>query len=418
VGVAHVRGLRAAWATDMLKGAGIVCWTRASVLSQFDGQDAHLHPTPLDGGGAPFDPDVDVRVDIQVPAGLNYAQLHQRRYPAFKTFRLWLRKGLAVPDVNLEVRLNGEDRELAWRARIDLKAPFVDLRQAIQFPLTAPLARSCRESVVTTMYVKIEHDGKVLHCGTYTTRLLPADQWSFSHDNAQTLASFVFPRDPEVERLVLAAQKYVRVLRDDATAGFEGYQAQTQEEVDLQVRALWSALLHEYRLGYINPPPAYSHEQDSQRLRTPTNVLKGGWGTCVDLALLLAAALELIDIYPTLFVLRQHAFAGYWRSPDARDRFMRVGASVGSWDDGSFNTRMPVNGMFLSSSLEEIRTYIESGELVVLEATCLTSGGSFSEAMALGWENLDDAQEFEYMIDLLSARIAQITPLPLGGGHA
>ena len=73
---------------------------------------------------------------------------------------------------------------------------------------------------------------------------------------------------------MLAAQKYVRVLRDDATAGFEGYQAQTQEEVDLQVRTLWSALLHEYRLGYINPPPAYSHEQDSQTAPPGAKVLR------------------------------------------------------------------------------------------------------------------------------------------------
>ena len=422
VAVAQVRGLRALWrlksGTD---GAGIICWTASSRLGEFAGtlaKDAVV-PTPKLAPGKRSAvagvPDVGSNLffDIELPEGLNYAQLHHKQYP-FTRFRLYVKKSFTFNNLCIEVKLNGEDRELVYRGQFNVSAPFVDFREAIEFPLTAPLARSCRESVVTTLYVKIKHKGKVLHSATYRTRLLPADQWRFSEGSAHTLASFIFPRDPQIECLLLKAQKVVRVLRDDVHAGFEGYQSDTDEDIDLQVQAIWATLLHEYNIGYINPPPAYSANSDSQRLRTPTMVLKGGWGTCVDLALLLAAAMELIDVYPVVFVLKTHAFAGYWRNEAAREDFLRIGGvGGGSRADWSVNPRRPKHGMFLTESLREIRRYTAAGKLVALEATLMTAGGSFREAIDAGLANLEDEAEFDYMIDLASARTAHITPLPL-----
>ncbi len=62
------------------------------------------------------------------------------------------------------------------------------------------------------------------------------------------------------------------------------------EGVDKQVQAIWTAISLDYGLGYINPPPSYS--ENSQRLRTPWRVLHERRGTCVDLALLMAACLN------------------------------------------------------------------------------------------------------------------------------
>jgi hypothetical protein len=416
IGVAHVRALKSLWKLPRgLRGAGIVLWTNESRLEEFERLEPmakELQPTPNEEHGGGLLALKQYQLHITVPPGLNYAQLHQKQYP-FENFRIFLNEPLILRNVNVEVKLNGEDRELVYRKQFDLEAPFVDLRNEIEFPLTSPLARSCGESVVTTLYVKLSYGSQVLHSETYRTRLLPADQWRFSAQSAHTLASFVFPRDAEIEALVLKAQKYVRVLRDDATAGFEGYQAGSADAIDLQVRAIWSTLLHEYRLGYINPPPAYSKDTDSQRLRTPTMVLKGGWGTCIDLALLLAAALELVDIQPVVIVLKAHAFVGYWRSTEGRDRFLEMTDSADAGEKWTFLPRRPVYGMFLSTSLREIQHYIDTGDLVPLEATLLTMMGGFDDAIAHGQDNLSDPQEFDYMIDLMSARTAQITPLPL-----
>lgn len=415
IGQAHVRGLKSLWRlTDSTRGAGIVVWTETSRLDEFKGlktDSKALQPTQREAHAGKLPPK-KFNVYIKVPSGLNYAQLHQKQCP-FERFRIFVDKPLKLADINVEVRLNGEDRELVYRQQFNLESPFIDLSREIEFPLTSPLARSCGESVLTTLYVKLSLGQQVLFSNTYPTRLLPADQWRFSERSAHTLASFIFPRDPAVETLVLQAQKFVRVLRDDAMAGFEGYQAGSNEAVDLQVRALWYAVQHEYRLGYINPPPAYSKDADSQRLRTPTMVLKGGWGTCIDLALLLAAAFELVDIYSVVVVLKAHAFVGYWRNPEGHSRFLEMSDGVDSDEKWTFLPRRPVNGMFLSTSVKEIRHYVDSGDLVLLEATLLTTMGGFDDAATMGQEHLDDPQQFDYMIDLMSARAAQVTPLPL-----
>ena len=88
------------------------------------------------------------------------------------------------------------------------------------------------------------------------------------------------------------------------------------------MQAIWTALVNEYRLQYINPPPSYSEQ--SQRLRTPSDILASNTGTCIDLALLLASCLEYIDIYPVVVLLTGHAFVGYWRSEEAHDAFVEV----------------------------------------------------------------------------------------------
>ncbi|MCE4546447.1 MULTISPECIES: hypothetical protein [unclassified Caballeronia] len=420
VALAHVRGWQAVLRMKFsLNGSGIVFWTSQSNVEDLERANARALAEPTKTTeieclpASPNKPD-GFSIDVKVPeGGLNYAQLHQKQYP-FSRFRIYLGKGQKLSDVDLEVKLNGEDRELCYRTTLSITAPFEDLREKIEFPLTAPLSRSCRESVATTLSVTVAKGDRVLHSDTYPTRLLPADQWRFAEGSAYTLASFVFPRDAETERLILNAQKYVRVLRDDPMAGFDGYQASDVAGVDLQVRAIWSALLHEYRLGYINPPPAYSQQSDSQRLRTPTMVLTGGWGTCVDLALLFAAALELVDIYPVIFVFEAHALVGYWRSPEAHDSFIRMDRR-GDTDptDWEVNSHADTSGMFLSSSSEEILSYLESGELIALETTLLTASEGFERAMLTGARNVTDAVDFDYMIDLLSARAAQITPLPL-----
>src|SRR5262249_51738656 len=106
---------------------------------------------------------------------------------------------------------------------------------------------------------------------------------------------------------------------------FDGYQSVDGRDatpVDEQVKAIWAALVNEYRLQYISPPPAYSTR--TQRLRTPSDIVDSNSGTCIDLALLLASCLEYIDINPVLVLQEGHAFAGYWRSAEAFDALVRV----------------------------------------------------------------------------------------------
>ena len=277
-----------------------------------------------------------VTVDIQPLEELNYSLLHNQQ-PLFERFAIFNGSATrnkvdrldAVGDVDVSVELSAGTETACYSRLLTLDGTNVDLKKDIHVPLTSALLRSVGEAINSTMTIRVSW-GQALYHESHKVRLLPVDQWRDNDRDGQWLPSFVLPRDPSVERLVEKAQRYVRVLRDDPTAGFEGYQAvepraaDPTAEVDRQVQAIWSTIVHELDLGYINPPPTYSNALDSQRLRTPTTIERWRSGTCIDLALLLASCLELVDIYPVMFLLNDHAFPGYWRSDAYQEAFIEL----------------------------------------------------------------------------------------------
>ncbi len=352
---------------------------------------------------------------------LNYSLLHNRR-PLFEDFKLVKRKPGRMTNLSVTVDLNAGSWSFPFRRHCDM-VDELDLKSEIHASLTADLVRSVRESVNTSLFVEITWHNQVLYRNTHRVRLLPPDQWRDTNQDRIWLPCFVLPRDPAVSALVEKAHRYVRVLRDDPGAGFDGYQSvdadreDPTEDVDLQVQALWSAILHEWQLGYINPPPTYSRGLDSQRLRTPSAVLADRSGTCIDLTLLVAACLELVDIYPVIFLLDGHAFPGYWRSDEAHEQFLqvqeaRVDAPVdprGTVVAGTQAERW-VSGRL---AYDEIVRQVDQGNLVPIESVKLTENCGFWAAVEAGKENLRPKREFHSMIDVLSARFDRVTPLPL-----
>ena len=186
--------------------------------------------------------------------------------------------------------------------------------------------------------------------------------------------------------------------------------------MDWQVEAIWSALVS-LPLAYINPPPTYTEQ--SQRLRFPSRILRSGDGTCIDLALLLAACLEQVNIYPVVFLLKDHAFPGYWRSEEAWDNFVSMrnieamqlhGLERLTRESGTVD--QPYPWVFPRSFHAEVKKEIEKGHPVPLETVWITTRSKFSEAQDAGWENLLKASEFEALVDITLAREHDVTPLP------
>ena len=64
---------------------------------------------------------------------------------------------------------------------------------------------------------------------------------------------------------------------------------------------------------------------------------------------------------------------------------------------------------------DEIMEYVTSGDLVMLEATYLTSASSFAEAIEEGRANMRSRREFDSLLDIRLARSATppVTPLPI-----
>jgi hypothetical protein len=374
--------------------------------------------------------DTPPRVACQPESELNYAVLHNNGV-LFRQFVVergnaresdWL-------DVDVELHLGAEPARFSRRFRAD-KSRF-DLTSEVHLPLTASLMRSLQEAVNSTLVIQLSHNGGPLERESHRLRLLPVDQWRDNDRDGQWLPSFVLPRDPAVGRAVEQAQRYVRVLRDDPAAGFEGYQAaptaeeEQLREVDLQVQAIWATLVHEWQLGYINPPPTYSGNLDSQRLRTPSTVLGGRSGTCIDLALLFAACLELVDIYPVIFLLQGHALPGYWRHCNFRDDYRGLRAGSGGaaahgvdTDPNSSGTRQVHSWQALGrAAFREVRQLIRARQLVPIETVRLTEYCGFVEAIESGVAALSEPGDFHSMLDVVTARQDGITPLPIVGGQ-
>ena len=215
-----------------------------------------------------------------------------------------------------------------------------------------------------------------------------------------------------VARIVDFAQRYLMVLLDDSTAGFDGYQSveplalgaspnmeARTEPVDVQVQAIWSALLYDLPLSYVNPPPTYT--QSSQRLRTPTDVVNGKRGTCIDLTLLLTACLEYIEIFPVIFLLSGHAFPGFWRDRDSHLSFVGVlgaeraeapTASISALGGGAEGQSK--RWLMPRDCYTEILQFVHSGQLVPLETIWLTRRASFWSAIEEGTMNLRNKNDF------------------------
>lgn len=369
-----------------------------------------------------------IRVEVQPVSFLNYALLHNHR-DLFERFELYKDGEGTLRCLDVEVSLETGGPLATYRAMCDLSEPSTSLKEHIRIPLTAPLARAARESVRTALYVSITARGQTLYKRTHRVTLLPVDEWRDNKQDGMWLPSFVLPRDPAVANLIAAAQRYLMAISDDPEARFDGYQSIDRSAADpyaavhAQVRALWSTILYDCALEYVNPPPTYT--VSSQRLRTPSDVVAARHGTCIDLSLFVSACLEYIDVFPAIILLRGHAFPAYWRS-DADYTAFAMGeppddpqAAVGA-PSSEHVTRTPgavqrVGWYVDASRYKEVLHYVQSGQLVPLESVWLTQRKSFSEALEAGYTNLRSASEFDSLIDIRQAREHGVTPLPVRG---
>jgi hypothetical protein len=437
-------GFRTAWQVVRAQpasvlGSGLVLWSGRPLVTKQVGRaltkksEAAAPPTVWLPGAVPVnDTHRVITARIKAVKELNYSLLHNR-CSLFEHFTLVNTSAdykndrlVTVGDVDVSVTLSAGAEAATYQRRLALETTNIDIGKDIHVPLTSELMRSVHESINSSLLVEVSW-GKVIYRDSHPVRLLPVDQWRDNDKDGQWLPSFVLPRDPAVTGLIERAQKYVRVLRDDPSAGFDGYQSldlrapEPASEVDRQVQAIWSTIVHELDLGYINPPPTYSNAMDSQRLRTPSMVVKDRSGTCIDLALLLAACCELIDVYPVIFLLKDHAFPGYWRQDRFQQQFMELSEDFVdemATEEPSKTTApggQRVSWWFRDTAYVEIVRQVKLGNLVPLESVWLTEHSGFEEAVDGGRDNLKKRSRFHSMLDIARAREANVTPLPFGG---
>ncbi len=365
-------------------------------------------------------------IEVEPSTMINYSMLHNER-PLFKKFLIHKLHVREVNHLEVDVALQVGDQKAEYSASWDVVDSPLDLRDKIRLPLLSKAWAEIGESARTTLSVRLRWGNHELYRQTHPVTLLTLDEWRDDDINTAWLPSFVLPRDPMVRRIIESGQRYLMALRDDPVAGFDGYQSlladavepeDVAEDLDYQVRAIWSAIVYDHGISYTNPPPSFSER--SQRLRSPSEIFDAKRATCIDTSLLFASCLELIEVYPVLFLLTGHAFVGYWRSDEYRQTFMEEMAEFGStsksansWDGDSVKPMYP--WFFEKQFYDVVLRYIREAKLVPLESTLLTTRGSYGEAIAQGLENLRNRSEFHSMLDVVTARENRVTPIPMRG---
>lgn len=228
---------------------------------------------------------------------------------------------------------------------------------------------------------------EVLDETTHELTALARNEWGGAGSMPELLAAFVTPNDPGVAEVIKEAAEILRLA--GKSPSLDGYQLRSRERVWELAAAIWGAVSAR-RLVYAEPPASF--ETNGQKIRLPSDVLGQGLATCLDTALLFAAALEQTGLNALIAFTKGHALAGVWLQP--------THLATLTCDDAT-----------------DLRKHVALKELVLFETTlaCNEPPVSFSQAIDQGHRRIREEveAEFVYALDLRQARARQISPLPI-----
>jgi very-short-patch-repair endonuclease len=239
------------------------------------------------------------------------------------------------------------------------------------------------------LVIEVRVAGNSVQRAEHPIEVLAYDQWAGIRALPELLAAFCMPNDPAVDSLV---SKAAVLLQSHDGVAMTGYQTKNRDHVWLQVAALYAAIANE-QLQYANPPASFG--DGGQKIRTPDRMLAGRLGTCLDLAMLLASCLEQAGLHPVVLFQRDHAWVGCW--------LVAQSFPTPSIDD-----------------VQAVRKRVQSGELIVIEATllCGSDAPALTAAASAGFQHLTEESLFRFAIDISRARERRILPLPSRGTAA
>jgi very-short-patch-repair endonuclease len=245
------------------------------------------------------------------------------------------------------------------------------------------------ESVVASVQITLTKGETEVATATFPIELLPKNQWGGLSAMSNLLAAFVMPNDPAVDRVLKEASNVLR--RAGKKDAIDGYESRSRTRSWELISATWSAVCG-LKLSYALPPASF--EAVGQKVRTPSGVLSGGVATCLDTALLFAAAIEQARMNPLVILTKGHAFVGAWLQPQEF-------ASL------------------LTDEAAAVRKRVELKDIVVFETTLATNAHApgFSVAVEHATRQLTN-EDFIAAMDVQRARMQRIRPLALGSGVA
>ncbi|QIM50045.1 DUF3320 domain-containing protein [Pusillimonas sp. DMV24BSW_D] len=292
---------------------------------------------------------------------------------------------VAATDVSLTLRAKPAVlRDKVWQIDRIRPGEQVELGD-LATPLDTAILGGIDEAEVGQLEFSLKIGDDMVLCDQAPVELLARDEWGGLHEMENILAAFVSPNQPQVARLLKQASSLLEAAGHDGS--MEGYQSNSPQRVWMIAGAIWSAATG-LNLAYAVPPASF--ERSGQKIRDPERIVAEGLATCLDTALLMAAAFEAAGLHASILFSRGHAWVGVWIT---KNDF----------------------GKLIEPDVIAVRKAAAAREFIALETTLLTKRPSvgFEQAMAAGRERLSEENEteFEKVIDINRARAARIRPL-------
>ncbi|ODR03479.1 DNA helicase [Mycobacterium intermedium] len=330
------------------------------------------------------------RIEIHAVADLSYPMAHCR-IPVIDHISIEYSGGevrsavVEVDVVSAEGSLGGPQQVF-----VDLAAHKPTILQTVDLKLDpASMLRVEDQGPGAIRVVLRDAAGNVLAEESKDVTILAANQWKATPLQLalEMLAAHVQPNSAAIRALMTDVSD--RLLDATGNSSIDGYQSENPERVDAIAQAVFEAM-RARDIRYAEPPASWG--TDGQKVRTPAEVLDGRLGTCLDTTVTMAAALEEAGINSTLWVLKGHAFLGYWRSDAALD-------------------------MISSTEVVDVANQVDLGHIGLIETTMVTqahAGCTFADAARAPRMKFlaGDLSEILGVTDIRQARNARIFPLP------
>lgn len=336
----------------------------------------------------------NLELQVQALPKLNAALLHAG-VPLIQRLQITNTANETANDVLIRIWVAPDYGE-PWQRTVGvIPARSSHVEGGIAVPLRKARLQEVLEAEQASLRIDVHTEGALQYSDSWPLEVLAYNEWYYHPDIPQTVACFVQPNSPAVERIVTTARD--RLRKGGGGSSLSGYQSGGAEKVIEMVRALYLTLQEDLHLSYINPPPSFEQPQRlsdgritlSQKVFFPEQILEYSRGTCLDLALLAASCLERMGLHPLFFLMSGHAYFGIWLDESMLpDPVMRdVSAAFALAKEGKW---LALNSTtFAASKAQPFEVCVEEAR------RCLAQAGAF-----------------QCVVDIASARRLGIKPVP------
>ena len=210
--------------------------------------------------------------------------------------------------------------------------------------------------------------------------------WEADTGHYEEVASFIMPNHEYVLELIAKGSRFLK--ETNPKNSMSGYDASSFENFIEQIGCIWKAITTE-NLKYLTQ--LFNFNDNGQKIMTVDMIKRFRQGNCMDLSILLCSCFERLNICPLLVFVPGHVLVGVWLNPNE-----------------VLNTPVSFDNKGLSKSVLDKK----KAKLLVFESTLLRYDSStIYDALDLAIETIKKSK-IDFVVDITSARIAGIKPLP------